>query len=410
MTRTPARRLAAALVTSVVVAAAVVASGSAAHTRNSAGPIKIGISLSLSGDFSDSGKAAQRGYKLWRNVVNAHGGVLGRKVELIIQDDTSSPTQAATNYQNFITKDKVDLVFGPFSTLLSAPSAAVANRYGYAFIEPAGGGPAVFQEKLHNVFFTQPAPVLQSADVFVKYLLSLPKSQQPKTAAYPSLDDPFASPIADRVRTLLEKAGVKTVYKTVYPSETTDMTPIMQKIASKHPDAVIGGTQSNDAFAQVKAMIQLKFSPKFVFLTNGPNDPAEFPSKVGANNVNGIFSTGDWFPQERSPGNAAFVKAYIKAYGGTVDTIDPTAAEAYAVGQVVQDVAKKIHSIDNKTIIATLHAGSWPTVEGVLHWNSIGEPQGSDLLVEWVNGKLNPVFPKAVALATPITPKPGWGG
>ena len=410
MTRTPARRLAAALVTSVVVAAAAVASGSAAHARTSAGPIKIGISLSLSGDFSDSGKAAQRGYKLWQNVVNAHGGVLGRKVELIIRDDTSSPTQASTNYQNFITKDKVDLVFGPFSTLLSAPSAAVANRYGYAFIEPAGGGPAVFQEKLHNVFFTQPAPVLQSADVFVKYLLSLPKSQQPKTAAYPSLDDPFASPIADRVRTLLEKAGVKTVYKTVYPSETTDMTPIMQKIASKHPDAVIGGTQSNDAFAQVKAMIQLKFSPKFVFLTNGPNDPAEFPSKVGANNVNGIFSTGDWFPQERSPGNAAFVKAYIKAYGGTVDTIDPTAAEAYAVGQVVQDVAKKIHSIDNKTIIATLHAGSWPTVEGVLHWNSIGEPQGSDLLVEWVNGKLNPVFPKAVALATPITPKPGWGG
>ena len=100
----------------------------------------------------------------------------------------------------------------------------------------------------------------------------------------------------------------------------------------------------------------------------------------------------------------------MKKYGGSVDTIDPTAAEAYAVGQVVQDVAKKIHSIDNKRIIATLHAGSWPTVEGVLHWNSIGEPQGSDLLVEWVNGKLNPVFPKAVALATPITPKPGWGG
>src|SRR5438067_546688 len=403
MTRTLARA-------AVCAAAAAFALTAAGAGSAASGPLKIGISLSLSGDFSDSGKAAERGYKLWAKLVNAKGGVLGRKVQLVIQDDTSSPTQAQTNYQNFITKDKVDLVFGPFSTLLSAPSAAVANRYGYAFIEPAGGGPAVFQEKLHNVFFTQPAPVLQSADVFVKYLLSLPKSQQPKTAAYPSLDDPFASPIADRVRTLLEKAGVKTVYKTVYPSETTDMTPIMQKIASKHPDAVIGGTQSNDAFAQVKAMIQLKFSPKFVFLTNGPNDPAEFPSKVGANNVNGIFSTGDWFPQERSPGNAAFVKAYIKAYGGTVDTIDPTAAEAYAVGQVVQDVAKKIHSIDNKTIIATLHAGSWPTVEGVLHWNSIGEPQGSDLLVEWVNGKLNPVFPKAVALATPITPKPGWGG
>jgi branched-chain amino acid transport system substrate-binding protein len=328
-------------------------------------------------------------------------------VKLIIQDDTSSPTQAASNYQNFITKDKVDLVFGPFSTLLSAPSAAVANRYGYAFIEPAGGGPAVFQEKLHNVFFTQPAPVLQSGDVFAHFLLSLPKSQRPTTAAYPSLDDPFSSPIADHVRTLLQKAGVKTLYKTIYPSETTDMTPIVQKVASKHPDAVIGGTQNGDAYAQVKAMIRLKFSPRFLFLTNGPNDPAEFPSKVGAKNVNGIFSTGDWFPEEHSPGNAAFVAAYHKAYGA--GAIDPTSAEAYACGQVVEAVAKKLGSLDNKKIISTLHTGSWPTVEGVLRWNSIGEPQGSDLLVEWINGKLYPVYPKNIALHAPVVPKPSWG-
>jgi branched-chain amino acid transport system substrate-binding protein len=400
------RTLVRAATVSVVAALALMAAtaGSAAS-----GPIKIGISLSLSGDFSDSGKAAERGYKLWAKVVNAKGGVLGRKVQLVIQDDASSPTQAQTNYQNFITKNKVDLVFGPFSTLLSAPSAAVANRYGYAFIEPAGGGPAVFQEKLHNVFFTQPAPVLQSGDVFAKFLLSLPKAQRPKTAAYPSLDDPFASPIADHVRGLLEKAGVKTLYKTIYPSETTDMGPVIQKVASKHPDAVIGGTQNGDAYAQIKAMVQQKFSPKFLFLTNGPNDPAEFPSKVGAKNVNGIFATGDWFPQEHSAGNAAFVQAYLKAYGGSKDTIDPTSAEAYAAGQIVQLVAKKAKSIDNKTIISTLHKGTWPTVEGNLRWNSIGEPQGSDLLVEWINGKLYPVFPKNVALHKPVVPKPAWG-
>jgi len=399
-------RLAVFLVSAALLAAV---AGQAASARSTAGPIKIGISLSLSGDFSDSGKAAQRGYKLWASTVNEKGGVLGRKVQLVIRDDTSSPTQAQTNYQTFITKDKVDLVFGPFSTLLSAPSAAVANRYGYAFIEPAGGGPAVFQEKLHNVFFTQPAPVLQSGDVFAKFLLSLPKSQRPKTAAYPSLDDPFSSPVADEVRSQLEKGGVKTVYKTIYPSETTDMGPVIQKVASKHPDAVIGGTQNGDAYAQVKAMVQQKFSPKFLFLTNGPNDPAEFPSKVGKKNVNGIFATGDWFPQEHSFGNAAFVKAYVKAYGGSAQTIDPTSAEAYAAGQLVQAVAAKTKSVDNKTIISTLHSGTWKTVEGNLRWNSIGEPQGSDLLVEWINGKLYPVYPKSLALHKPVVPKPAWG-
>jgi branched-chain amino acid transport system substrate-binding protein len=407
VTRITPARVAVLAAAAVLSAAAATAGGAAA--RSAAGPIKIGISLSLSGDFSDSGKAAKRGYQLWAKLVNARGGLLGRKVQLIIQDDTSSPTQARTNYETFITKNHVDLLFGPFSTLLTAPSAVVANRYGYAFVEPAGGGPQVFQEKLHNVFFTQPAPVLQSGDVFAKFLLSLPKSQRPKTAAYPSLDDPFSSPIADHVRGILEKKGVKTLYKTIYPSETTDMTPIVQKVASKHPDAVIGGTQNGDAYSQVKAMVQLKFSPKFLFLTNGPNDPAEFPSKVGAKNVNGIFSTGDWFPQEHSPGNAAFVKAYLKAYGGTKFTIDPTSAEAYAAGQVIQLVANKIHSLDNKKIIDTLHTGSWPTVEGVLRWNSIGEPQGSDLLVEWIGGRLYPVFPKSIALHKPLVPKPPWG-
>jgi branched-chain amino acid transport system substrate-binding protein len=385
--------------------------GLGASTAGAAGSgtVTIGISLSLSGDFSDSGKAAMRGYQLWASVVNAHGGLQGKQVALKIVDDTSSPTQVVTNYQNLITHDKVAFTFGPFSTLLSAPAATVANRYHYAFIEPAGGGPAVFDEKLHNVFFTQPAPVVDSADVFAHYILSLPKSIRPKTAAYPSLDDPFSSPIADRVRSLREKAGLKTVYKTIYPSESTDMTPIVAKYAAAKPDLVVGGTQNNDAFAQIKALVQLKFSPKYLFFSNGPNDPAEFASKVGAKNVNGIFSTGDWFPDSTAPGNKAFVAAYLKKYGGDAGSIDPTSAEAYAAGQVLALGVAKTKSLDNGKLIAALHKGSWPTVEGVLSWDAVGEPQGSDLLVEWVNGKLLPVYPKSVALHAPTQPKPAWG-
>jgi branched-chain amino acid transport system substrate-binding protein len=395
----------------LAAAAAIAAMGvtAAGAAQRASSPIKIGISLSLSGDFSDSGKAAMRGYQLWRDVVNKRGGILGRQVQLKIVDDTSSPTQVVTNYQNLITRDKVDLVFGPFSTLLNAPAARVAARYGYAFVEPAGGGPAVFDEKLKNVFFTQPAPVVNSADVFAHYILSLPKSQRPKTAAYPALDDPFASPIADRVRQLLEKAGVKTVFKTIYPSENADMTPIVQKMIAKHPDAIIGGTQNSDAFAMVKALVQLKYDPKFLFLSNGPNDPAEFPSKVGPKNVNGIFASGDWFPDAKNPGNAAFVKAYVAKYHQPAGTIDPTSAEAYAVGQVAEAGIKKVGAVDNAKLIAALHKGSWPTVEGTLRWNAIGEPQGSDLLVQWVSGKLLPVYPKSVALHAPVA-KAAWAG
>jgi branched-chain amino acid transport system substrate-binding protein len=383
----------------------------ASRTHSSAGPVLIGISLSLSGDFSDEGKAAMRGYKLWQAYQNAHGGLLGRKINLKIVDDTSSPNQAVTNYTNLITKDKVDFVLGPFSTLLTAPSATVAHRYGYAFIEPAGGGPAVFQAKLDNVFFAQPAPAIRNADVLAKYILSLPPSKRPKTAAYPMLDDPFAAPPIQRLQSILEKHGIKTVYSKIYPAETTDYSPIIQAVVNAKPDLIAAGTQNVDGYAMAKGLIQLKYNPKFLYIENGANSPLEFPSKIGRMNTIGIFSSGDWFPQANFMGNADFVKGYVAKYGGRKNgqDIDTTSAEAYSVGQILTEAVQKTNSLDNKKIIAALHKGVWHGVNGNFHWNKYGSPNGNTILVQWVGGNLVPVFPPKVALHKPIA-KPHWHG
>src|SRR5580765_2406051 len=220
MAKRTTRLLGAMVVAAVAAAVVVTAASTRPTTREAQGPIKIGISLSLSGDFSDPGKAVKRGYDLWASYVNSHGGILGRKVQLLIKDDASSPDQVVTNYRNLITRDHVDLVFGPFSSLLSGPAATVANRYHYAMLGPAGGGPKVFALKLPNYFFVQPAPVVRCGDPFVAYIKSLPKAKQPKTASYPSLDDPFASPIADAMRAKFQAMGIKTLYHAIYPAET----------------------------------------------------------------------------------------------------------------------------------------------------------------------------------------------
>jgi branched-chain amino acid transport system substrate-binding protein len=373
-------------------------------------PLVIGASVSLTGDFSDSGKAVQRGYQLWADTVNAKGGILGRKVEMKIVNDASSPTQVVTNYQNLINKDRVDLTFGPFSTLLTIPASQVAKRYGYAFLAPAGGGPKVFEQKLNNFFFVQPAPTTQAGDVFAAYILSLPADQRPKTAAYAELDDPFAAPIAENIRQKLEAAGVQTVYKQVYPSETADLSPVMSAIAAKHPDAIISGTQNEDAYGQVKSLVQLKFSPKFMFQSNGANSPLEFPDKVGPSNTSGILSSADWFPGSTAAGSADFTAAYIKRFGGTAQSVDDSSAEAYAAGQLIEAVAAKTNKIDNATIISSLHSGSWPTLLGNLSWSADGAPNGEFNLVQWQKGKLVPVYPSSVAQASPVAPKPNWGG
>ena len=174
----------------------------------SSGPIVIGASLSLSGDFSADGQAFDRGYRLWEAYQNAHGGLLGHKVSLDIISDSSDPTQVTTNYQTLINVKHVNLIFGPFSTLLTVPAAKVTNRYGYAMIEGAGGGPLAFATGLHSLFDVS-APVANSLVPFAKWVASMPKSERPKTAAYPTSNDPFTEPQLPVAEHILQKAGCK---------------------------------------------------------------------------------------------------------------------------------------------------------------------------------------------------------
>lgn len=371
-------------------------------------PLVIGASLSLSGDFAELAEPAKKGYELWADTVNEKGGLLGRKVSLKIVDDASNPTQAVTNYQNLITRDRVDLVFGPFSSLLTIPAAGVAKRFDYAFIEPSGGAPQVFDLKMRNLFFVQPAPIVNSGDAFAEYILSLPADQRPKTGAYPTADNPFTSPIVARIRERLERAGVKTVYSKTYSAETVDLSPVVTRLVEEKPELIVSGTGGPDAVAEVKGMVQSGWTPKYLFFTGGPNSPS-FPSKIGAANAEGIFSTGDWFPTAKTTGTPDFIKAYTEKHGGKAEDIDSAAAEAFACGQLLELVAERENKVDNKTIIAALHEGTWPTLVGDLRWDAYGAPQGQNIVVQWIDGRLTPVYPKDEALADPIA-KPSWGG
>src|SRR5260370_4181456 len=98
-------------------------------------PIKIGLSYSTSSDFSADGPAMKQGYQLWADTVNKNGGLLGRPVQLVILDDKSNPDLTTKNYKTLINVDHVNLLFGPFSTLLTKQAAPVAQNAGYALIE-----------------------------------------------------------------------------------------------------------------------------------------------------------------------------------------------------------------------------------------------------------------------------------
>jgi branched-chain amino acid transport system substrate-binding protein len=370
-------------------------------------PLTIGVSLSLTGGFADPGEAVRRGYEVWADSVNAEGGLLGRHVTLKIVDDASTPERAAANYEKLITTDKVDLVLGPYSSKLTIPSSQVVAKHGYAFLEPAGGVPKVFEQHLTNLFFVQPAPTLQQGGVFAEYVLSLPPAQRPKTAAYTALDDPFTQPLADFVQGMFEQAGIKTVYTHTY-QEGADLKPVMAAVAAANPDVLVAGTQPEDAYAAVLALTKLRWAPRLMYMTGGPNAPIEFPIKVGAANVDGIFTSGDWFSGSNASGSADFVGTYLKKYGGTPADIANDSVEAYSAGLLLQQVAKQTGMIDNATIIKTLHSGTWLTPIGDLSWDADGAPKGSYILLQWIGGKLQSVFPPGRAQNQATTDRLPW--
>lgn len=387
-------------------------SGSGGGTTNNTTPIKIGISLSLTGDFSADGLAFQQGYQLWAKDVNAHGGILGRQVTLDIVDDTSSDTQTTTNYTKLITQDKVDLLFGPFSTLLTKPASVVAARYGYALVEGAGGGPSVFNRGLNNVFCVS-LPVANNLVSFTQLMANLPSGQKPMTAAYATEDDPFTQPQVDLANKDLTAAGINAaVPEIVYPAETTDFTPIAQQIIAAHADIVVLGTLLPDVTAFIQAFKQQHYNPKAIIATAGPDQGTQFLNAIGGPQfAEGIMVPNGWYPEASFPGNAQMVTEYVQQFGGTYDTISADVPEAYSVGQVVTQAVTKDGSLDQTKLIQELHSDTFTSVQGTVKFDSTGQnTAASSFLFQWQQGVLVPIFgPPGIAnLAKPEYPRPNW--
>jgi branched-chain amino acid transport system substrate-binding protein len=390
-------------------------SGASSSALAKGAPINIGISLSLTGDFSADGIAFQQGYRLWAADVNRAGGLLGHRVVLTFVSDASKADQVQTNIQNLISVKHVNLVFGPFSSLLTIPAAKAASRFGYAMIEGAGGAPSVFSAGLSNVFDVT-LPVANALVPFATWVSSLPKSQRPKTAAYVTSNDPFTQPQLPVAQAIMEKAGIKTVYNKVFPSEVTDFTPIADAVAAAKPQVVVlGAVDVPTVSSFMQAFEQSGFNPKAMIATAGPDQGAAFLKAVGKANADGVMVPNSWYGGSSLPASQKMVAEYIKQYGGNAAGVNADIAEAYSVGQVAAQAIVATGGVDNAKIIKYLHSGvMMKTVQGNALFNKAGQNfQMLSYTFQWqgTSGskflQVNPAAdPKSVK---PVYPKPAWG-
>jgi branched-chain amino acid transport system substrate-binding protein len=349
-------------------------------------PIKVGISLSLTGDFSADGQASLRGYRLWAADVNSHGGLLGRPVRLVVINDNSDPGTVKANYAKLITQDHVDLTLGPFSSLLTVPAAQVANQYHYAMTAGSATAPKVYQASLPNLFSTSAAVATQMVP-FANWVASLPPGQRPKTAAYAMVDDPFADPPVQQAQSILEKAGVATVYSNASaPYQKTTPAALAadaDKVAAANPQVVlIGSVDVPTVAAFINEFKRLRFNPHMIIAAAGPDQGTQFLDQIGISNADGIMVPNTWYGGFPNALSHVMVQDYIAKYGGTASEINGDVAEAYSAGQVMADAVDSV-GLNQQKIIAFLHSPGTQvnTVQGLAQWGKYvkGKQAGQNL-------------------------------
>jgi len=373
-------------------------------------PIKIGASLPLTGEFSEPGKAAKEGYEVWQAMVNDAGGLLGRQVELVIKDDASNQNTVVSDYNALISGDKVDLLLGTFSSLLNLPASAVAERNKMLYVEPAGGNPDIFNRGFKTVFFAQQATADHQGDVWANYIAALPEGQRPKTAAYPTLDDPFTTPTSEGIEAILSEAGIETVYRETYTADTTNFDSIANAVKSKNPDVVVAGTQFEDGIGIMRALRKVDFTPQWLYQTNAPSFGDQYAEGIGAENTEGVFYAVSHSQEADTPGNPEFVAKYQEMFGG--ETVPEDAADAYAAGEVLQatvEANETIERADQLKLADWLRQNEVETILGPLSWNENGSPKGEFLIGQWQGGKAEIVLPEEAATTDTIIEgyKPG---
>lgn len=342
------------------------------------GPIKIGFSQSLTGFLSPNGKQALVGAEIWRDQVNASGGLLGRKVELVYYDDKSTPSEVPGIYTKLLDIDKVDLVVSGYATNEIAPAMPIVIRKGKTFISLFGLD--VNDKFKYPKYFSILPTGQDTKGSFTQGFFDIAAQQKPKptTVALSYADAEFSQNACEGARANAKKHGMKIVYDKAYPPppKTTDFAPIVRAIKAVNADVVVVCAYPLDSVGMVEAANEVGLSPKMFGGALVGLQATFFKDKLRAK-LNGIVNYETWVPDKKQmyDGTEAFFKEYqsrAKAAG-----VDPLGyylgGWGYAQMQVLGDAIKGAKSIDDNKIADYLKKHTFKTVMGPIKFGKKGE-------------------------------------
>ncbi|HET6366437.1 MAG TPA: amino acid ABC transporter substrate-binding protein [Pseudomonadales bacterium] len=392
MTRLSWKTVAAASVVAAVMTGALPAAAQA--------PIKIGASISMTGTYAKPGLYQKEGYELCMQEANDKGGLLGRKIELVVYDDQSTPTTGQRLYEKLITEDKVDVVMGPYSSAISEAVANVTEKYKKVMVAPLAATTSIFKKGRKYIFM-----VISPAEVYLEGLVDIAAKRGLKTIAIVNEDTLFPKTAANGTAEFAKKRGLQIVLQEAYPKGNTDFSALLTKIKAVNPDVIAASTYFDDAVALTRQMKELNVTPKMYGVTVGGDLP-EFYDLL-KQNAEYIYGATQWEPMLPYPGQKEFMAAYQKKFNH-----EPSyhSASGYAGCWIYLDAVKRAGTLDADKVREQLLKLETRTMLGDYKVDADGfQVAHKMVLFQWQDGKKVVVWPDDLAAGGKVRfPTPPW--
>ncbi|MDB5073017.1 MAG: hypothetical protein JWM87_4128 [Candidatus Eremiobacteraeota bacterium] len=375
--------------------------------------ILFGSPVSLTGSLTKEGHLTQEGYELWKNYVNAHGGIKvgGKtyKVDIKYYDDESKNDTSAQLAERLIDQDHVNFLLGPYGSGTSFTVAQIAERKKIPMVE--GNGAA---EKIFNQGFRYTFGVLSPAKRYLEGILQMTKAQKPpaQTVAITAASDAFSQEVAQGAAAWAAANGMKVVYNNKYPDTATDVSSIISALKQTNPDVILNAGHLQDALLVQKGLKEQNVIARAYGYSVGPDTP-DFASSLGKD-ANDVFGGAQWSDAVKYKGAPGFyhtapeyAKAIDNAYHHRADYHN---AESTAACLAFQYAIQKAGSLDPEKVRDALAKLDVTTFYGIIKFDSRGINLYKPMVVNQIqNGRLTTVWPAFTADGKPKYPAPPWG-
>ncbi len=365
-----------------------------------AGAVKVGVVLPLTGPEAKFGEIEKRSFDMAAEEINAKGGIKGGPLELIVEDDTGRPDVGRSVVEKLITKDKVVLVGGGYSSSVTYAVAGVCQQNKIPFLVNTGAADNITSSGWDYIFRLNP-PVSEYAGAIESMLTEV---IQPKTIAILHENSLFGTSGAKSFDETCKKLGYKVLLKEGYEAGGIDFKPILVKVRQLNPDIVYMVSYIMDASLLMKQAKELKLTPK-MFIGGAAGFTLPEFAKNAAIASEKVVSATLWHQILRYPEAMPYFNKYVKKF--KQDT-EYHGAEAYAAAYVIADVLNRAKSYSSAHIKEALAATDMMTAFGPVKFISYGKMKNQNKLstyvVQWIDGKLELVWPANLATKKLVYP------